>query len=73
MRENTLAFLDRFGAEAYRLGWTAPQLFGAHPVHGTVRVEFCGALMIAAAPAFGADAKRVVFERTSAYRNLPGQ
>jgi hypothetical protein len=73
MRENALAFLDQFGAEAYRLGWTAPQLFGVHPQHGTVRVDFCGALMIAAAPVLGVEANRVLFERTSAYRNGPGQ
>jgi hypothetical protein len=53
MRENALAFLDQFGIEAFRLGWTAPQLFGVHPVHGTVRVDYCGALMIAAAPVLG--------------------
>ncbi|MGH1572697.1 hypothetical protein ACRAWG_21020 [Methylobacterium sp. P31] len=73
LRENALALIDRFGIEACRLGWTAPQLFGVHPVHGTVLVDFCGALMIAAAPALGIEATRVLFERTSAYRNLPGQ
>jgi hypothetical protein len=73
MRENALAFLDRFGAEAYRLGWTAPQLFGVHPVHGTVRVDYCGPLMIAAAPVLGIEATRVLFECTSAYQNLRGQ
>jgi hypothetical protein len=56
-----------------RRGWTAPQLFGVHPIHGTVWVDYCGALMIAAAAVLGGDAKRVLFERTSAYRNLPGQ
>ncbi|MGH1572811.1 hypothetical protein ACRAWG_36005 [Methylobacterium sp. P31] len=38
----------------------------------TPQAERCGALMIAAAPVFGAEATRVLFERTSAYRNLPG-
>jgi hypothetical protein len=73
MRENALAFLDQFGIEAFRLGWTAPQLFGVHPQHGTVRVDFCGALMIAAAPVLGVEPTWVLFERTSAYRNLSGQ
>ncbi|MGH1574953.1 hypothetical protein ACRAWG_35350 [Methylobacterium sp. P31] len=54
IRENAMAFLDQHGAEAHRLGWTAPQLFGVHPVHGTVRVDYCGALMIAAAASYGA-------------------
>jgi hypothetical protein len=73
IRENALVFLDRFGAEAYRPGWTAPQLFGVHPIHGTIRVDYCGALMIAAAPVSGIEATRVLFERTSAYQNLRGQ
>ena len=42
-------------------------------MHGTVRVDFCGALMIAAAPVLGVEPTRVLFERTSVYRNLPGQ
>ncbi|MGH1569534.1 hypothetical protein ACRAWG_01250 [Methylobacterium sp. P31] len=73
IRKNALAFIDRFGAEAYRLGWTAAQLFGAHPVHGTIRMGYCGALMIGAEPVVGGEATRVLFERTSAYRNRPGQ
>jgi hypothetical protein len=73
MRENALALLDRFGAEAYRLGWTAPQLFGVHPQHGTIRVDYCGALMIGAEPVRSVEANRILFERTSAYRNGPGQ
>lgn len=55
-REKALAFIDRFSAEAHRLGWTAPQLFGVHPEHGTVRVDFCGALMIGTATALEARA-----------------
>ncbi len=43
MRASALAFLDQFGAEAHRLGWTAPQLFGVHPEHGFLRVEYAGA------------------------------
>lgn len=73
MRENALAFCDQFGAEAHRLGWTAPQLFGVHPEHGTVRLDACGAVMISGEPARGVEADRVLFERTSGYRNGPGQ
>ncbi|MGH1572825.1 hypothetical protein ACRAWG_21800 [Methylobacterium sp. P31] len=73
VRENCLAFCTEFGAEAHRLGWSAAELFAVHPVHGTVRVDYCGALMIAAAPVLGIEATRVLFERTSAYRNGPGQ
>ncbi|MCJ2053965.1 hypothetical protein [Methylobacterium sp. J-070] len=73
IRKNALAFCDQFGAEAHRLGWTAPQLFGVHPQHGTIRVDYCGALMVGASPALGVEANRVLFERTSAYRNGAGQ
>jgi hypothetical protein len=73
IRESALGFCDQFGAEAYRLGWTAPQLFGVHPQHGTIRVDYCGALMIGAEPVRSVEANRILFERTSAYRNGPGQ
>jgi hypothetical protein len=39
-------FLDRHGEEAERLGWTANELCGVHPVVGVIRVDFCGALML---------------------------
>ncbi|WP_267428713.1 hypothetical protein [Methylobacterium sp. GC_Met_2] len=68
-----LAFLDQFGAEAHGLGWTAPQLFGVHPQHGFLRVEYAGALMGNGAPAIGVEADRIVFERFSGYRTKPGQ
>jgi len=73
MRENALVFLDQHGAEAHGLGWTAPQLFGVHPRQGTVRVDYCGALMLGSDPARGVEANRVLFERTSAYRDGQGQ
>ncbi|MGH1571295.1 hypothetical protein ACRAWG_12130 [Methylobacterium sp. P31] len=72
-RENALAFIDRFGAESYRLGWTAPQLFGVHPQNGTLRIDSCGALMVGSDPARGVEASRILFERTAVYRNRPGQ
>jgi hypothetical protein len=46
IRENALAFIDQFGGEAYRLGWTAAELFGVHPTTGTLRVDSCGVLML---------------------------
>lgn len=46
VRAACLAFLDRFGPEAVQLGWTAPELFGVHPEHGTQRIDCCGALMV---------------------------
>jgi hypothetical protein len=73
MRESCLDFIARFGDEAYRLGWTAEQLFGVHPEHGTLRVDYCGALMTASDKAIGVEATRVLYERTSSYRNRQGQ
>ncbi|MCJ2058784.1 hypothetical protein MKL09_19820 [Methylobacterium sp. J-048] len=73
MRESALDFCTRLGAEAHGLGWTAPQLFGVHPEHGTLRVEYCGALMVAGKEVHAIEADRVVFERTAAYRNTPGK
>jgi hypothetical protein len=73
MRENALDFLDQLGAEAYRLGWTAPQLFGVHPEHGFLRVEYAGALMVNDSPAIAVEPNRIVFDRFSGYRTKPGQ
>ncbi|WP_432807179.1 hypothetical protein [Methylorubrum extorquens] len=38
-------FIERFGAEAGRLGWTAAELFGVHPEQRTQRVDWCGAMI----------------------------
>ena len=73
MRENALDFLDCFGADALRLGWTASQLFGVHPQHGTLRGDYCGALMISGDRARGVEQTHVLFERTAAFRNTPGK
>ncbi|MDH2313175.1 hypothetical protein [Methylobacterium brachiatum] len=72
-RESAIDFCDRFGAAALALGWTDRQLFGVHPDHGTLRVDYCGALMVAGKRATGVHADRVAFERTGAYRNTPGK
>ncbi|MHC2103615.1 hypothetical protein [Methylobacterium sp. CM6246] len=66
-------FITRFGDEAHRLGWTAEQLFGVHPEHGTLRVDYWGALMTAPDKAIGVEATLVLYERTSSYRNRQGQ
>ncbi len=67
-----LEFVDRFGAEAVALGWTAPQLFGVHPQHGTLRTDYCGALMLSGQKATGIDTRCVKFGNTSAYRDTLG-
>ncbi|MDP4006894.1 hypothetical protein [Methylobacterium sp. NEAU K] len=73
MREGCLDFITRLGAEAHGLGWTAAQLFAVHPEHGTLRLDFCGALMVTGDRVQAVEADRLVFERGSAYRTKPGQ
>ena len=73
IREAAIDFCHRLGAEAHALGWTAPELFAVHPEHGTLRVDYCGVLMVTGARAQAVEASRLVFERGSAYRTHPGQ
>ncbi|WP_267427797.1 hypothetical protein [Methylobacterium sp. GC_Met_2] len=73
MREAAIDFCDRLGAEAHSHGWTAAELFAVHPEHGTLRVEFCGALMISGSKAVAVEPTRIVFDRGSGYRTKPGE
>ncbi|WHQ72500.1 hypothetical protein [Methylorubrum extorquens] len=65
-------FIERFGAEAVRLGWTAPQLFGVHPEHGTLRIDWCGVMITGGNKAVGIELNRILFGNVSGYRNTPG-
>ncbi|WP_458428605.1 hypothetical protein [Methylorubrum populi] len=65
-------FIERFGADAVRLGWTAPQLFGVHPEHGLLRVDYCGVMMVGGRKAIGIEADRILFGNLTGYRNVPG-
>jgi hypothetical protein len=73
IRSNALTFIDQFGVEAHRLGWTASELFGVHPQTGTLRVDSCGVLMLSPSAAQAMHADRVAFTQTSGYRPLTGQ
>ena len=73
VRANAPAFIDRHGAETHRLGWTAPQLFGVHPEHGFLRVEYAGALMVKDSKVVGVEQDQIVFDRFSGYRTKSGQ
>jgi len=73
MRENALSFLDQHGADAHRLGWTAPELFGVPPTSGALRVDSCGVLMLGPSAAQAVHADRTAFAQTSGYRPLKGQ
>ncbi|PZP65779.1 MAG: hypothetical protein DI590_26195 [Methylorubrum populi] len=68
-----LEFIDRLGAEAVDLGWTAPDLFGVHPTAGVYRVDHCGALVLDCAKAQWIDATRIGFGNLTYYRDKPGR
>ena len=46
-------FIERFDAEAVRLGWTTLLNYGAHPRHGTLRVDWCGVTITGGHKAIG--------------------
>jgi hypothetical protein len=73
MREAAIDFCDRLGADAHALGWTAAELFALHPEHGTLRIDYCGVMMVTGNRAQAVEPTRVVFERGSAYRTKQGQ
>jgi hypothetical protein len=73
IRANALAFLDAHGAEAHRLGWTAPELFGVHPTSGTLRVDACGVPMLGPSPAEKVTTDRIAFGQMAGCRYLKGQ
>lgn len=72
VRAACLDFLDRFGPEAARLGWTAPELFGVHPEHGTLRLDYCGVLMVNGRKADGLDEHTVQLGNQTARRDKAG-
>jgi hypothetical protein len=45
IHENAVTFLDRWADEAVRLGWTTLDCFGVHPEAGTIRPDYCGAVI----------------------------
>lgn len=73
VRSRALAFLDTFGPQAIALGWTAPRLFGVHPVAGIVRVDACGGLVLPiGGPIRAITATEIRFGHLT-YREKPGQ
>ncbi|GJD71655.1 hypothetical protein MMMDOFMJ_4618 [Methylobacterium gnaphalii] len=66
--------LHRFRAEAHALGWMAAQLFVVHPEHGTLRVGYCGALMISGRKTTAIEPRCIrFFEDLTFYRDVPGK
>ncbi len=44
-----------------------------HPDHGTLRVDYCGVLIVVGEPAMSVEAQRNLFERLTGYQNKLGQ
>ncbi len=67
-----LDFLERFGAQAVELRWTDLDLFSVHAQHGTIRSDYCGALVITGRTTETIDADRIGFGNLTYYRTQVG-
>jgi len=72
-------FLDRWGAEAARLGWSALDVFGAHPIAPAVRYDAAGLVLliggsdVLAVTERSATIRRPSSENTLTYLRTPRQ
>ena len=71
--EKCMDFLDRWADEAVALGWTTLDCFGVHSQIGTVRPDFCGALVLSGERVSGITETRMRFVNTTFYRDTPGR
>ncbi|AWN39225.1 hypothetical protein DK427_24875 [Methylobacterium radiodurans] len=67
-----LDFLNRFGAQAVDLGWTDLERFAIHPVIGTGRADYCGALVLTGRQVEATDAQTVRYGNLTYYRTQVG-
>ena len=70
--EACVEFLDRWADEAAGLDWTTLELFGVHPEVGTIRPDFCGAMMLSAERVSAITDKHMRFGNMAFYRDKPG-
>jgi hypothetical protein len=70
VQESCLDFITWFGTEAHQLGWTVEQLFGEQ---GTRQVEYRRAAITGRNKKLGVEANRVLYRRTSSYRDRPSE
>ncbi|KQT10554.1 hypothetical protein ASG40_20080 [Methylobacterium sp. Leaf399] len=68
-----LCFLDKHADEAAALGWTTEQLFGVHPSHGVIRVDFCGALVLSGEIVSKVETNVIALEKGICRRDNPGR
>jgi len=71
--EACIDFLDRWADEALALGCTTLECFGVHPEAGTIRPDFCGALVLSAERVSGVAEKHMRFGNMTFYRDKPGR
>ena len=71
--EAFVEFLDRWADEAVALGWTTLECFGVHPEVGTIRPDFCGAMVLSAERVSAITDKHMRFGKTTFYRDTPGR
>jgi hypothetical protein len=73
IHENAVTFLDRWADEAVRLGWTTLDCFGIHPEAGTIRPDYCGAVIMGAEAVSAITETRMRFVNTTYCRDTPGR
>jgi hypothetical protein len=71
--EACVEFLDRWADEAASLGWTTLEVFGVHPEVGTIRPDFCGAMVLSAERVSAITDKHMRFGNMTFYRDKPGR
>ena len=71
--EACIEFLDRWADEAASLSWTTLKLFGVHPEAGTIRPDFCGAMVLSTERVSAITDKHMRFGNMTFYRDKPGR
>jgi hypothetical protein len=71
--EACVDFLDRWADQAATFGWTTLECFGVHPQVGTIRPDFCGAMVLGGEKVSAVLDDRIAFERTTYRRDKPGR
>lgn len=63
-----LDFLDRWADQAADLGWTTLDLWGVNPRNGTIRVDYCGAMVIGNAMVTEVTAEHIKWQNATYQR-----
>lgn len=67
----SVEFHDRWADEAAALDWTTLDLFSVLPKAGAVRVDYCGALMLAGEPITAVTAQHMKWKNAIRVREMP--